>query len=253
MEGLEDKIKKFLEIGSGYGSGYGDGSGSGSGYGYGDGDGSGYGSGDGDGSGYGSGYGYGSGDGYGYGYGSGSGDGSGYGDGSGDGYGDGYGSGIEEFDGYKLYDIDKVPTAITAVHGNYAQGFTIKDNSIKVPCYIARVDNSFAHGGTLRQALEDATAKALLAKPLGERIADTVKAHPDPNEIIPNTELFKLHNVLTGSCEFGRNQFCEQHGISLDDAMTMCRFMELTADAYGGEAIRQLADAYGLTLKTTRQ
>ena len=199
MEGLEDKIKRFLEIGSGDGSG------------------------------------------------------SGYGDGSGSGYGSGDGDGIEEFDGHKLYDIDNVPTAITAVHGNYAQGFTIKYNSIKVPCYIARVDNSFAHGDTLRQALEDATAKALQAKPLEERIANTVKAHPDPNEIIPNTELFKLHNILTGSCEFGRKQFCEQHGISLDDAMTMCRFMELTADAYGGYAIQQLADAYGLTLKTTRK
>ena len=182
---------------------------------------------------------------------SGSGYGSGSGDGSGSGYGDGdgYGYGIEEFDGNKLYSIDGVPTAITAVQGNYAQGFTIKNNSIKVPCYIARVDNSFAHGETLRQALEDATAKALQAKPLEERIADTVKAHQDPNEIIPNIELFKLHNVLTGSCEFGRKHFCEQHGISLDDAMTMCRFMELTANAYGGEAIRQLAKAYNFTIK----
>ena len=174
---------------------------------------------------------------------------------SGSGYGSGYGDGdgIEEFDGHKLHDVDGVPTAITAVQGNYAQGFTIKNNSIKVPCYIARVDNSFAHGETLHQALEDAISKALQAKPMEERIANTVKAHPDPNEIIPNTELFKLHNILTGSCEFGRMQFCEQHGISLDDAMTMCRFMELTADAYGGEAIRQLADAYGLTLKPTRK
>ena len=168
-----------------------------------------------------------------------------YGSGSGSGSGDG----IEEFNGHKLYYIDNVPTAITAVHGNYAQGFTIKYNSIKVPCFIARVDNSFAHGETLRQALEDATAKALHAKPLEERIADTVKTHPDPNEIIPNTELFKLHNILTGSCEFGRKQFCEHHGISLDDAMTMCRFMELTADAYGGEAIRQLAKAYNFKIK----
>ena len=142
-----------------------------------------------------------------------------------------------------------MPTAITAVHGNYAQGFTVKCNSIKVPCYIARVDNSFAHGETLRQAIEDATDKALQAKPLEERIADTVMAHPDPNEIIPNNELFKLHNVLTGSCEFGRKQFCEQHGISLDESMTMCRFIELTAAAYGGEAIRQLAKAYKFTVR----
>ena len=243
MESLTDKIEKFLAISSGYGSGYGYGDGYGSGYGdgYGSGYGDGDGDGDGDGSGYGSGYGYGSGSGYGSGYGA--------GDGSGYGYGDGDGSGIEEFDSYKLYSIDGVPTAITAVHGNYAQGFTFKYNSIKVPCYIARVDNSFAHGETLRQALEDATAKVLQSKPLEERIADTVKKHPDPTEIIPNTELFKLHNILTGSCEFGRKQFCEQRGISLDDAMTMCRFMELTANAYGGEAIRQLAEAYNFTIK----
>ena len=243
MESLTDKIEKFLAISSGYGSG----SGSGSGSGYGDGSGSGYGSGYGDGYGDGSGSGSGSGSGYGSGYGDGYGSGDGDGDGSGDGSGSGYG--IEEFDGHKLYSIDDVPTVITAVHGNYAQGFTIKNNSIKVPCYIARVDNKFAHGETLRQALEDATAKAMQAKPLEERIADTVKAHQDPNEIIPNTELFKLHNVLTGSCKFGRKQFCEQHGISLDDAMTMCRFMELTANAYGGEAIRQLAKAYNFTIR----
>ena len=183
--------------------------------------------------------------------GSGDGSGSGYGsgDGSGDGYGYGSGYGIEEFDGHKLYDIDGVPTAITAVHGNYAQGFTIKCNSIKMPCFIARVDNSFAHGETLHKAVEDATAKAMQAKPLEERIADTVKKHPDPTEIIPNAELFTLHNILTGSCEFGRKQFCERHGISLDDAMTMCRFMELTANAYGGEAIRQLAKAYNFTIR----
>ena len=213
MESLTDKIEKFLAIKPGSGSGYGDGSGDGDGSGYGDGSGDGYG------------------DGYGY------------------GYGYGYGSGIEEFEGHKLYNIDGVPTAITAVHGNYAKGFTIKNNSIKVQCYIVRVDNSFAHGETLRQALEDANAKALQAKPMEERIADTVKVHPDPNEIIPNTELFKLHNVLTGSCEFGRKQFCEQHGISLDDSMTMCRFMELTSNAYGGEAIRQLAKAYQFTIR----
>ena len=245
---LEKKITAFLAPGRGdgrgYGRGYGSGDGSGDGRGDGSGDGRGYGRVDGRGYGGGDGSGDGRGDGGGYGRGYGSGDGSGYGRG----YGSGDGSGIENFEGHKLYDIDGVPTAITAVHGNYAQGFTI-NNSIKVPCYIARVDNSFAHGKTLRQAVEDATSKALQAKPIEERIADTVTAHPDPNEIIPNTELFKLHDVLTGSCEFGRKQFCEQHGISLDDAMTMCRFMELTANAYGGEAIRQLAKAYNFTIK----
>ena len=31
--------------------------------------------------------------------------------------------------------------------------------------------------------------------------------------------------------------------------MTMCRFMELTADAYGGEAILRLAQAYNFKIK----
>ena len=232
MEHLDDKIKAFLSVGRGDGSDYG----------------SGYGSGDGrgDGRGYGSGYGRG------YGRGDGRGDGSGDGiqvfDGSGDGSGYGRGDGIQVFDGHKVYVIDGIPTCIEQVHGNYAVGFVFPYFS-KKKCYIARVDNSFAHGATLRQAVEDATDKALRAKPLEERIADTVKAHPDPNEIIPNAELFKLHNVLTGSCEFGRRQFCDQHGVSLDDAMTMCRFMELTVNAYGGETIRQLAEAYNFAIK----
>ena len=187
MESLDEKIKRFLEIG--YGDGYGDGSGDGSGY------------------------------------------------------GDGYG--ISEINGLKLYNVDDVPTAIIAVHGNYAQGYTVKQNAILVPCYIARVDNCFAHGETLHQALEDATAKALQSKPLKERIADTVKKHPEATDIIPNKELFTLHNVLTGSCEFGRRQFCERHGISLDGAMTMCDFIDITSNDYGRDAIMQLAKAYG--------
>ena len=210
MDTIEERIKRFLEIGSGSGSGYG----------------------------------YGDGDGYGSGYGDGYGDGSGYGDGYGSGYGDGYGLDLEEFDGHKLHDIDGVPTAITAVLGNYAEGFTIKYNAVKVPCFIARVDNSFAHGDTLRNAQRDAERKAFQAKPVEQRIADTVAKYPDIHADIPNSELFELHNALTGSCEFGRRQFCESHGISLDGSMTMERFIEITSDAYGGEIIKKLKIKY---------
>ena len=146
-----------------------------------------------------------------------------------------------------------MPTAITGVFGNYAQGFTIKNNSIKVFCFIARVDNSFAHGETLRKAVEDASRKALQSKPIEERIHDTVKKYPDPLRLIPNSELFSLHNVLTGSCEFGRKRFCERHGISLDCSMTMDQFISLTINDFGGNNIKLLAEAYGITLKNTKK
>ena len=93
--------------------------------------------------------------------------------------------------------------------------------------------------------MEDATAKDMRSKPVEERISETVKKYPDPLAQIPNSELFTMHHFLTGSCEFGRKQFCERHGISLDDSMTMEQFISLTINDYGGSVIKQLADAYG--------
>ena len=231
MDTLNEKIKKFLEVGFGSGSG--------------DGDGSGYGSG----SGSGSGYGFGSGSGYGFGSGFGSGDGSGYG--SGDGFGSGYG--IEEFEGHKVYDIDGVPTCITHVNGRCAFGFTIKDNSVKVPCFIARVEKYFAHGESLHEAFDAAYDKAMEEKPVEERVAEVVKKHPDPTAKIPNKELFNLHHVLTGSCEFGRRQFCERHGIDMEGFMTMEDFCKITSNDYGREAIALLAAEYNKQIRTNEQ
>ena len=246
MEAIEKDIERFLAVGygygygdgSGYGYGYGDGSGYGSGYG--DGSGYGYGDGDGSGSGYGSGYGYGSGDGSGYGYGDGDGSGSGDGDGSGS------GSGVKEFAGHKVYDIDSVPTLIYAVKGDVAKGATLqKDMSLK-DCWIAKRGNFFAHGDTLREAVEAVVAKWRESRPLDERIAEFVKTHPSLDE--PYGDLFEWHHVLTGSCEFGRRQWCEEHGYKPTDSITLRTFLTETVGAYGGDVIRQVAKEYGLEL-----
>ena len=220
MDTLTKEIERFLTPISG------DGSGSGSG------DGSGYGSGDGDG--YGDGYGYG----YGYGDGSGS--------GSGSGYGDGYGDGILEFEGWKGYKIDGVVTFLQAVCVDYAIGFTLRDNSVKVPCYIARVGNSYAHGATLAEARREAEEKDLEERPLEARISMVKEKYPTADSVAKNSELFQLHHVLTGSCTFGRLQFCERHAIGMDGEMTMRHFCEITKDEYGGQAVRALAKEYGI-------
>ena len=90
----------------------------------------------GDGGGYGDGYGGDRGHGYAngfYGTCKGIGNGDGNGKGCGYGYSYKYGNGIAKFDGHEVYYIDNVPTCLTSVHGNYAKGFFIKDNSVKVP------------------------------------------------------------------------------------------------------------------------
>jgi hypothetical protein len=234
---MEEVIKQFLAVG--YGDGYGDGDGSGSGYG----DGSGVGYGYGYGYGYGSGYGDGDGSGYGYGYGDGS------GDGYGDGYGDGSGDGLKSYDGQTVYMIDDVQTLIYSVKGNIAKGAIVNTDLTLTDCYIARVGNFFAHGETLRQAHEDAQAKALQNMPVEERIAKVKQDYPDLDAQIEHSTLFSLHNMLTGSCRMGREQFAKAHDLDPEHGtMSMREFITLTKDAFGGDVIRQLAEEYGIEL-----
>ena len=226
METLEDRIKAFLSVssGCGYGDGDGYGDGSGDGYGYGDGDGSG--------------------DGYGYGYGDGDGSGDGYGDGYGSGYG--YGDGIKVLNGDKVYIIDDVPTIIKSVRDNIAQGFILNSDLTLHPCYIVKEQNHFAHGDTLHDAFTSLQEKLYDNSTEEERIEAFREKFPDYDTPYPNRDLFAYHHVLTGSCRMGRESFCKDKGISLNDATTVRQFVLLTKNSYGSATIRKLPQAYGI-------
>ena len=256
------KIEEFVKIntgygygsgdGSGYGYGYGSGDGSGDGYGYGDGDGSGYGNGSGsgygsgDGSGYGYGYGSGSGDGSGYGYGSGYGDGSGDGSGYGYGYGSGYGDGnIKSFNNQKVYIIDSIFTIIDCVKGNFANGKILNADLTTKPCYIAKKENVFAHGNTLKEAVKAVEAKWIDIQPIEQKIANFKEKYQSLKSIAKASDLFNWHHILTGSCEMGRRQFCYEHNIDVTkDKFTISQFIELTINSYNGQIIQQLKENY---------
>ena len=227
---MEDRIKQFLSIGSGYGSGYGSGDGSGSG----SGSGSGYGSGSG------SGYGYGDGSGSGSGYGSGSGSGYGYGDGSGSGYGDG--DGIKSINGNSIYVVDNIPTIITNVKGNIAKGFILQSDLSLTPSFIAKENNQFSHGNTLHEAFESLREKLYDDSTEEERILKFKEHFSDFSKKYSAKDLFIWHHVLTGSCKAGREAFCKDKGIDVDnDRFTVYEFIELTKNSYGGEIIRKLS------------
>ena len=188
--------------------------------------------------GYGDGSGYGSGDGYGDGYG----DGSGYGSGSGDGYGDGYGSGIKMFNGMTVHQVDAMPTVITAVRGNLARGYILRDDLILQPCKIAKVGDKFAHGETAREALDAAREKLFDDMSEEERIAAFWDAHVAGVKY-PAWDFFDWHHRLTGSCEMGRNEFCRGHGIDLEKGMyTVEEFVAMTRDCYGGAVVARLME-----------
>ena len=233
---MEDRIKQFLNIGCGYGYGDGYGYGYGCGYGYGDGSGDGCGSGYGDGDGCGSGCGYGYGDGCGYGYGSG----CGYGYGDGCGYG--YGSGVKSINGNPIYVVDNIPTIITNVKGNIAKGFILHSDLSLTPCFIVKENNQFSHGNTLHEAFESLQEKLYDDSTEEERILKFKEHFSDFSKKYSAKDLFIWHHVLTGSCKAGREAFCMDKGIDVDnDRFTVYEFIELTKNSYGGDIIRRLS------------
>ena len=217
-----EKIKEFLSISSGYGYGDGSGYGSGSGYGYGDG------------SGYGYGYGYGDGDGYG--------SGSGYGYGDGDGYGSGYGYGddISSYNNDKVYYIDGILTVIKKVKNNLAKGFVINNDLTTESCYIVKGFNRFAHGATVAEAREALRSKIFEDMDEDERIESFINEFNAKDKYSAKV-FYDWHHRLTGSCEFGRQNFVKNHGIDLEeDSFTVKEFCELCKNDYGGEIIKKI-------------
>ena len=203
---LQDKIKKFLSKDDGDGYGYGSGDGSGSG--------------DGDG------------------------DGSGDGSGSGDGYGYGSGYGISEANGKAIYGIDGIPTVLLSIKGNVAKGEVLNGDLSFTPCFVVKANGFFAHGDTLRAAMNALTEKLFDDMPEVDRIAAFIKEHPDFTAKYSNRDLYDWHHRLTGSCEMGRNAFARENQISLDDSMSVAEFVLLTQNAYGGSTIKKLPEAY---------
>jgi hypothetical protein len=233
-----ESINEFLKINTDYDSGYGDGDG----YGYS------YGSGYGDGDGSGSGYGYSCGSGYGYGYGGdgdsdyGYDDGYGYDCSSGYGGGDGDGSGIKSFNNQTVYLIDSIQTIISSIKGNVAKGFILNDDLTLSKCYIVKENNKFAHGKTLHEAFESLQEKLQNTYTDEERISKFNSLFPDYSKKYSAKDLFNAHNLLTGSCKFGRESFCKSNNINLStDMFTIYEFIELTKNQYNGDIIKMLS------------
>lgn len=219
--------------GSGDGSGFGDGFGDGFGAGYDDG--AGYSDCYGDGAGVGSGFGYGHADGYGSCYGS---DNCGYVDGE-DGYGD-----IKALNGNIVDCVDAIPTIITQVRDNIARGYIISSDLTLSPCYIAKVGNSFAHGDTLREAVAYAEEKEINNMPIKERIKKFIETFGSLDSEHTGKKFYDWHHILTSSCSFGRNSFCKDHNINLDNMYTVRYFLDITKNSYGSDVIKLIRKAY---------
>ena len=172
---------------------------------------------------------------------SGYGDGYGYGDGSGDGYGSG--SGIASFQDKTVYQIDGVPTIIEQIKDSFAKGFILNSDFTMEPCWVAKGNGCFAHGGTIKEAREALRAKIFEDMDSEEAIAEFMKKFKK-GEKYPGTDFFEWHHYLTGSCLMGREAFVRNHNLNLDDLLTVDEFIELCENDYGSEIIKQLKERW---------
>jgi hypothetical protein len=183
--------------------------------------------------------------GYGYGYGSGSGsdygDGSGSGSGYGSGYDSGYGYGLKSYNGDNFYCIDGIATIIKSIKGNVAMGCIVNKDLTTKNCYIAKVDNYFAHGDTIKKAFKDAQNKYYANIDVESKIKLFKETFSDYSKKVKAKDLFNWHYILTGSCELGRIEFCRSNNINIEtDIFTIFEFIELTKNSYGSNVINQL-------------
>lgn len=170
------------------------------------------------------------------------GEGSGSGWDSGSGWGEGSGEGVKSFNSAAVYMIDDVPTIVTAVFGNTAKGYILRDDLTLEPCYVSKAGNHLAHGKKLEEAVADAREKLFYDMPEDERIEAFLAAH-ERGVKYPAQDFYDWHHRLTGSCRMGRDEFVRSHGIDLENGMyTVEEFIAITRNSYGGAVIARLED-----------
>jgi hypothetical protein len=162
------------------------------------------------------------------------------GSGSGSGFGDG--DGLKSINKQKVYIIDSTQTIIDSLHSNIAKGKIVNNDLTFTKCYVAKSENLFAHGKTLKEAVEQLRNKIFANLDVEERIEEFHNQFKKDKKY-PGKLFYEWHNLLTGSCKMGRDTFVKDHNIDLEnDKYTVEEFIKLTQKYYGGDIINRLKE-----------
>lgn len=167
----------------------------------------------------------------------------GYGSGYGSGDGSGYGDGIKKIGDYMVYKVDDIQTIFKKIKGNIATGYILNSDFTLDKCFIVKDGRFFAHGKTLREAIQSINEKKWGNLDTDEVIAEFCKKFKK-GESYKGSEFFEWHNYLTGSCLMGRESFVKNHDLNMDYEFTVDEFIELTENDYGSEIIKKLKEVW---------
>lgn len=164
------------------------------------------------------------------------------GSGSGSGEGRGLDIKISVANSFPVAYIDGIPCIVRSAHSKWAKvsvirtdDFTLKD------AFVGRYETAIAHGDTIRKAIDAAREKYFSMLDFN-RQKKRLLAEFAENKRLSVKELYQWHGILTGSCEYGRSLFQEEHELSDDDELTLSEFVQLTKSSYGGDVIARLVE-----------
>jgi len=100
---------------------------------------------------------------------------------------------------------------------------------------VARKGNTFAHGDSIREAIQDLTFK-LAKRELAKRDIEDYRSLSLESELTYE-EAVMMYRVITGSCRYGVNQFIEENSIE-EKNYTVGEILELTHGQYGHERLK---------------
>lgn len=150
---------------------------------------------------------------------------------------------LTSYNGEKVYYVDGIPMIIKSVHSNIAHGYVIKDDMNLEECYVAKGHGYFAHGNSIKGAIDALESKILSNLDIDTKIKEFKETFKKGVKYSGH-EYYNWHNILTGSCEFGRNNFVKNHNINLDDELTPNEFLKLVEGEYGWSILEQLVKHY---------
>lgn len=139
--------------------------------------------------------------------------------------------------------IDGVQTIIEHIKGAVAKGFILESDFSLSPCFVVKGHGYFAHGKTLKEAME-ALQEKIFENMDAEEAIDAFMDKFKKNEKYAGTEFFEWHHYLTGSCLMGRESFVKSNGLDVNAMYSVDEFISICENAYGGEVISQLKEKW---------
>ena len=158
---------------------------------------------------------------------------------------------LKSYNGQKVYHIEDIAVILHSVVGHAANCSVIQPDMSLKRGVLVRYGNSFGFAEHSQEAFEK--ARELSIKRGWEHaeedpIAYMHKNYPDAEAQLERKTVFDLHNVLTGSCLDGREEFIKQRNISLEGTITLKEFFDLSKYEFGKETIAKVAKSYGINI-----